>query len=445
MTETITTIGLDVHKMSISVAVAGPDVGPEAVFIGEIANRPREIAGMLGKLAARHGALALCYEAGPCGYGIHRLAKRLGHDCMVVAPSLIPKAAGRRVKTDRRDALDLARLHRAGQLTAVWVPDAAHEAMRDLVRAREAAMRALRQTRQQLHSFLLRHDRIWQGLSNWSRAHERWLDTQTFEHAAQQIVFEDARRAIAAAKARLQSLDQEITRLLPDYSMAPVSMAPVVAAFQGLRGVSQLAAVTACAEVGDFRRFDNPRQLMAYLGLVPSEHSSGSRQRRGAITKAGNSRLRRILVEGAWSYRLPARVATAKRAKLEPLEGAVQDIAWKAQRRLCARFRQMTRPRQARQPGHRRHRPRNGRLPVGHRPPHRAGGNRWPLIRQPQPAAAEISPPRHSNPATQPDPMPTAGGGAGTGEPSTGLCGHQDPRDKTEAAPGRKNANSEMR
>ena len=368
MTETITTIGLDVHKMSISVAVAGPDVGPEAVFIGEIANRPREIAGMLGKLAARHGALALCYEAGPCGYGIHRLAKRLGHDCMVVAPSLIPKAAGRRVKTDRRDALDLARLHRAGQLTAVWVPDAAHEAMRDLVRAREAAMRALRQTRQQLHSFLLRHDRIWQGLSNWSRAHERWLDTQTFEHAAQQIVFEDARRAIAAAKARLQSLDQEITRLLPDYSMAPVSMAPVVAAFQGLRGVSQLAAVTACAEVGDFRRFDNPRQLMAYLGLVPSEHSSGSRQRRGAITKAGNSRLRRILVEGAWSYRLPARVATAKRAKLEPLEGAVPGHRLEGPAPALRPLPPDDRPRQARQPGHRRHRPRNGRLPVGHPP-----------------------------------------------------------------------------
>lgn len=337
MTETITTVALDVHKMSLSVAVAPPDRDAPAVFLGEIDNRPAAIAAMLKKLAARYGALALCYEAGPCGYGLYRQATGLGHACMVVAPSLIPKTPGRRVKTNRRDALSLAGLHRAGQLTAVWVPDAAHEAMRDLVRAREAAMRALRQARQQLQSFLLRHDRLWTGRSSWSRAHERWLDTQTFDHPAQQIVFEDARRTIAIAKARLGDLEHDIVRLLPDWSMAPV-----VAAFQGLRGISQLAAVIACAEIGDVRRFDTPPQLMAYLGLVPSEHSSGRRQRRGAITKAGNSRLRRVLVEGAWSYRLPARITAAKRATLEPLPEPVQAIAWKAQHRLCARFRQMT-------------------------------------------------------------------------------------------------------
>lgn len=336
MTETITSVGLDVHKDKISVALAEAERSREAVFVGEIANRESAIAGLLDKLSARHGQLAVCYEAGPCGYGIYRLARRLGHDCLVAAPSLIPRPPGVRVKTNRRDAMALARLHRADQLTAVWVPDTAHEAMRDLVRARDAAMAAQRRARQQLHSFLLRHHRIWTGRTPWSRGHQRWLDGQRFDHAAQQVVFEDARRAIAAADRRLAELDQEIDRLIPQWSLAPL-----VAAFQALRGVSQLVAVVACAEVGDFRRFDGPPQLMAYLGLVPSEHSSGAKRRQGAITKAGNTRLRRVLVEGAWSYRLPARVAAAKRAKLETLPVAVQDIAWKAQRRLCARFRQM--------------------------------------------------------------------------------------------------------
>jgi transposase len=259
-----------------------------------------------------------------------------GHECVVIAPSLIPMKAGDRVKTDRRDALMLAKLHRAGELTPIWIPDAAHEAMRDLVRARATAVRVLAKARQHLQGFLLRHDRIYHGARAWTLAYRRWLTTVRFEHPAQQIVLQDYIHAVQEAETRRDRLTQQIEELLPNWSMAPV-----VAALQSMRGVALVVAVTVVAEVGDFRRFANPRQLMAYLGLVPSEHSSGSSVRRGGITKAGNALARRVLIEGAWTYRMSARVSRKLYDRLEGLPARVRDIAWKAQLRLCARYRRL--------------------------------------------------------------------------------------------------------
>ena len=329
-------IGFDTAKKKHAVAIA--DVGREGEirYLGEIDSSPLTIERMIRKLAGRYEKLHFCYEAGPTGYGLYRQVRGLGHDCTVVAPSLIPKKSGERVKTNRRDAVSLARLFRAGELTSVWVPDTVHEAVRDLVRAREAASQDLRRKRQQLLSFLLRHGRIFSGRQHWSRAHLRWLAQQKFDHPAQQIVFQDAVDAIDDAAARLRRLDEQVAAIVPSWSMAPV-----VAAYQAMRGVSFVVAVTFVAEIGDLRRFDNPRQLMAFLGLVPSERSTGERVRRAGLTLAGNKRARRVLIEGAWSYRYPARVSQTLQARLEGLPKAVREIAWKAQIRLCARYRRL--------------------------------------------------------------------------------------------------------
>jgi transposase len=260
----------------------------------------------------------------------------LGHECAVIAPSLIPKRPGERVKTNRRDALTLARLHRAGELTAIWVPDPGHEAVRELVRAREAAMEDLREKRQQLQSFLLRHGRIFSGRKPWTQAHARWLSNLAFEHPAQYLVLREYRQAIEDAGARLERLPQQVAEVVATWSMAPV-----VEAYQALRGVAFLTAVTFVAEIGDVRRFESPRQLMAYLGLVPCESSTGERVRRGSITKAGNPRVRRVLIEGAWTYRFPARMSRLLQERQEGLPQIVRAIAWKAQVRLCARYRRL--------------------------------------------------------------------------------------------------------
>jgi transposase len=244
--------------------------------------------------------------------------------------------AGDRVKTDRRDALMLAKLHRAGELTPIWIPDAAHEAMRDLVRARATAVRVLSKARQHLQGFLLRHDRTYHGTRAWTQAYRRWLTTVRFDHPAQQIVLQDYIHAVQDAEVRRDRLTQQIEELLPSWSMAPV-----VAALQAMRGVALVVAVTVVAEVGDFRRFATARQLMAYLGLVPSEHSSGSSIRRAGITKAGNSLARRVLIEGAWTYRMPARVSRKIHDRLESLPTTIRDLAWKAQLQLCARYRRL--------------------------------------------------------------------------------------------------------
>src|SRR3984885_9991044 len=247
---------------------------------------------------------------------------------MVVAPALIPKRSGERIKTNRRDAVTLTRLHRAGELTGLWTPDAAHEAVRDLVRAREAATDDLRRKRQRLLSFLLRHSRIYSGGGHWTMAHRRWLANQKFEHAAQQIVFQEGIDAIEDAIQRLRRLEKQLALIVPEWSMAPV-----VAAYQAMRGASFLVAVTFAAEIGDVRRFDTPRQLMSFLGLVPAESSTGDTVRRKGLTLAGNRRARRALVEAAWTYRYPARVSETLRARIEGLPKTVRDIAWKAQLR----------------------------------------------------------------------------------------------------------------
>ena len=329
-------VGFDAAKKKHAVAIADVGRDGEIRYFGEIDSSPATIERVIGKLAARYEKLHVCYEAGPTGYGLYREVKALGHDCTVVAPSLIPRKPGERIKTNRRDAVTLARLFRAGELTSVWVPDAVHEAVRDLGRAREGAAADLRKKRQQLLSFLLRHGRMFSGRKHWSLAHRRWLAGQKFEHPAQQIVFQDAVEAIEDAAARLRRLDEQLLAIVPSWSMAPV-----VAAYQAMRGVSFIVAVTFVAEIGDVRRFDNPRQLMAFLGLVPCERSTGETVRRAGLTLAGNRRARRVLVEGAWTYRYPARVSETLRPRLEGLPKTIRDIAWKAQIRLCARYRRL--------------------------------------------------------------------------------------------------------
>lgn len=333
-----TYVAFDTSKETIAVAIAEDGRRGEVRFFGTIANRSHAVRGLVEKLAKVHPHLAFCYEAGPTGYGLYRQIRALGHPCQVVAPSMVPVRPGGHIKTDRRDATTLAALFRAGELTSVWVPDDAHEAMRDLVRTRHAAMETVRRTRQQLLSFLLRHGRIYPTKRHWTGGHRRWLAEQRFEHAAQQIVFEELIQAIEQALARRDRLEQQMIALAQMWSLQPV-----VAALQALRGLAIIGAITLAAEIGDFRRFANPRQLMAWLGLVSSEHSSGASIVRGAITKAGNSRARRLLVESAWTYRLPARITAVLLARSAALPEAVKAIAWKAQVRLCARYRRLQR------------------------------------------------------------------------------------------------------
>ena len=330
-------VAFDVAKLKHAVAIAEGGRSGEVRFVGEIENKPATIERTIKKLSKRYSPLHVCFEAGPTGYGLYRQVRDLGHDCTVVAPALIPKRSGERIKTNRRDAVTLARLHRAGELTGVWVPDEVHEAVRDLVRAREAAADDLRRKRQQLLSFLLRHGRIYDGGGHWTLAHRRWLARQAFEHTAQQIVFQEQVEAIAEAVERLHRLDGQLAVIVPTWSMAPV-----VEAYQAMRGASFLVAVIFAAEIGDVRRFDSPPQLMAFLGLVPGERSTGETVRRSGLTLAGNRRARRALVEAAWTYRYPARVSETLRARLEGLPKAVRDIAWKAQVRLCARYRRLS-------------------------------------------------------------------------------------------------------
>jgi transposase len=336
MEQFIKYVGLDVHGKTIAVAVA--DGGADEVrFIGEIANKPEAIAKLAKQLKTCGARLSFCYEAGPCGYGIYRQLLSLKHQCQVVAPSLIPKKAGDRVKTDRRDSLMLARLHRAGELTAVWVPDGEHEALRDLTRARSDMKDLERRARQRLLALLLRHGRRHEGKSHWTQAHFRWLETVKFDHPAQQIVMQEYIDTVLNCGKRVLALDKQIEQA----ARASVVW-PVIEALTALRGVQLLTAATTVAEIGDLTRFASASQLMAYLGLVPSEHSSGERQRRGGITKTGNSEVRRVLVEAAWTYRFPARKTRTLQKRAERCDQKVQTIAWDAQKRLCHRYRHLT-------------------------------------------------------------------------------------------------------
>jgi transposase len=331
-------VALDTSKLRNAVAIAQPGRGGEIRFLGEIENSEAATVKLVRKLAGTYRRLTFCYEAGPTGYGLYRQIKSLGHACLVVAPSLIPKKPGDRVKTNRRDALDLARQLRAGELTAVWVPDERHEAMRDLTRAREAAVEDLRGKRQQVSSFLLRQGRHYPGKKTWTKAHMSWLASQKLGHAEQRIAFEEMLLAIRQAAERIARLEEAIRAAVPDWSLCEV-----VTALMAMRGIDLISAAAFLAEIGDLSRFATPRELMAYLGLVPSEHSTGDTIKRGPITKAGNRRARRILVECSWSYRHPPRVGKKKEEKVAAAPPAAREIAWKAQHRLYTRYRALSR------------------------------------------------------------------------------------------------------
>jgi transposase len=331
-------IGLDTSKLRHAVAIADGGRGGEVRFYGEIENTPAAMAKLVRRLAAKYERLTFCYEAGPTGYGTYRQITSLGFECVVAAPSLIPKRPGDRVKTNRRDAMSVARLLRADELTAVWVPDGRHEAMRDLTRARETAMLDLRKKRQHVSAFLLRLERPYPKKKTWTKAHMSWIAGQKLDHPEQRIVLEEMMLAVRQAQERLERLEQAIAAAVPDWSLAAV-----VTALMAMRGIDLIAAATVLAEVGDLSRFPTPTQLMAYLGLVPSEDSTGDEVWRGSITKAGNRRARRMLVECSWSYQHPPRVGRAKQQKVDAAPPAVREIAWKAQHRLYRRYRALIR------------------------------------------------------------------------------------------------------
>ena len=327
-------IGLDVHKDSIAVAIAWPG-REEPEYRGEILNTPKAIEKMIRRLSPDGELLAFCYEAGPCGYVVYRQISGTGHVCEVVAPSLIPKKAGDRVKTDRRDAKLLARLYRAGELTTVWIPGPEQEAIRDLTRAREDMKDLEKKAKQRLGAFLLRHGYVYTaGKSKWTQRYFCWLEGIKFDNPIQQIVLQEYIDTVKQAMERVSSLVQQMEQALEGWSLTPV-----VEALMSLRGISLVTAMTVMAELGDISRFDSAPQLMAFLGLVPSEHSSGPSTRRGGITKTGNGHARRSLVESSWAYRFPARKTAALQRRAEKTPDAVQAIAWKAQKRLCGRYR----------------------------------------------------------------------------------------------------------
>jgi transposase len=336
MKKNITFVGLDVHKNSIDVALADAGRDGDVRFYGTIGGDLESLHKVVRKLQSTGSELRFAYEAGPCGYDIYRSLISQGFDCIVVAPSKIPRKSGDRIKTDRRDALNLARLHRSGELTAVYVPATEDEAMRDLTRSREDAVKALRVGRQVLLSFLLRHGHRYSGQSYWTKAHQNWIAGIKMPHRAQQIALQEYVHAAQEQLERVQRLTRQIQELVPSWQLAPLVMA-----LQALRGVSLIIAVTTVAELGDLTRFDSAKQLMAYLGLVPSEHSSGATTKRGSITKTGNGHVRRALTEAAHTYCHPARESRVLLARLNGLPQEVRKIAWKAQVRLCGRFRKL--------------------------------------------------------------------------------------------------------
>ena len=331
-------VGLDVHKDSIDIALVEDDRKSEVRYYGTIGGDLADLEKAVKKLKKSHpgSTFHFVYEAGPCGYGIYRYLTKAGHECMVVAPSMIPKRSGNRIKTDRRDSIMLASLHRAGELSPVYVPRAEDEAMRDLVRARQDAVKANRVAKQQLKGFLLRHGIKFAGLGDWKQKYMNWLSGLTMPNSTQQIVLQEYINTVKDCVVRVARFTSQIQEVLPSWELAPV-----VKAFQAMRGVSLHVAVTTVAELGDLKRFESPRKLMSYLGLVPSEHSSGGTRRTGSITKAGNGHVRRALVEAAQTYRLPARISKEILSRQEGLPKAICDIAWKAQVRLCGRFRKM--------------------------------------------------------------------------------------------------------
>lgn len=330
-------VGLDVHAETIAVAVAEQD--GEVRPVGMIPNQSESVRKLVKKLGPVE-ELRFCYEAGPTGYVLYWQLTALGAKCEVIAPTLVPVKAGDRIKTDRRDALKLARNYRAGDLTAVWVPDAAHEALRDLVRAREAAKRDQLRARNRLTKFLLRHGkRPPQGVSVWTLKYMDWVRKEVhFEQLAQEVTLLDYLHEVEHMAARIERLDRAIEEAV---KLAPPQMREVIEALQALRGIAHVTAVTVVAELGELSRF-GARQLMAYSGIVSREHSSGESTRRGGITKTGNAHLRRVVVEAAWAYRHAPAVTKCLRQRQERVSEEVKEIAWKAQHRLHSRYRKLT-------------------------------------------------------------------------------------------------------
>jgi transposase len=327
-------VGLDVHKDSITVAYA---IGlGEVELFGKIGTTQIEVNRLCKRLQAKAKHVCIVYEAGPCGYGLYRQIVANGFDCMVCAPSLIPRKPGERVKTDRRDAIKLVRSLRAGDLSAVHVPSVEDESFRDLARAWSAAREDLKQARQRLKSFLLLHGVHYLGRADWGPAHRRWLSTFSFDSAWQQLAFNEHRRTIEDRMSQCERLEMALHEAVVDWRFYPA-----VLALQTMRGIQFTSAVGLVSELGDLSRFEHPRQLMAWIGVTPSEHSSGGKRRQGSITKTGNSYARKLLVESAWSYRHPARVSVEIQRRHEGIPKAIIDRSWDAQLRLCRRFRRL--------------------------------------------------------------------------------------------------------
>jgi len=333
MEKNVLFVGLDVHKETIEVAIAEGGRNGEVRRYGKINGDLDAVDKLVRKLQSSGKHLEFVYEAGPCGYVIHRHLMKKGMSCMVAAPSMIPKRSGERIKNDPRDAEALARLHRAGELTKSYVPLEEDEAVRDLTRCREDAKAAEKKSKQRLNAFLLRHGMKYKGKSARGKAYMRWLAGQKMPHPAQQIVLQEYIDGWEENQKRVNRLTRQIEEQLPQWRMAPM-----VEALQALKGVSLIVAVTTIAEIGDIRRFSHPRELVAYLGLVPSEHSSGEKQKRGGITKTGNGHVRRVLVEGAWAYRFTPRKSQVLLKRQEKLTKEIKEISWKAQLRLCGKY-----------------------------------------------------------------------------------------------------------
>lgn len=329
-------IGLDVHKNSISIAIAEDGQKRKVIFYGVINNDMDQLLKFLRKQISQGVEPRCVYEAGPCGYNIYRSLKDKNIDCVVIAPSLIPKKSGDRIKTDRRDAETLASLHRAGELTPVYVPSMEDEALRDLVRAREDSVNTLKRGKQQLGAFLLRHHICFSGKSKWSKAHFNWLADVSMSHPAQQITLQEYIDMVQDGKKRVERISEQIRQLSGQTQLNTLNMS-----LQSLRGVSQIVSAVVVSELGDLTRFESPSKLMAYLGLVPSQHNSGDKKRPGKITKTGNGHVRRALVEAAQAYRLPARKSRAIAKRNEGLPQEICKIAWQAQVRLCGRYKRL--------------------------------------------------------------------------------------------------------
>ena len=331
MSERTRYLGLDAHKATISVAIA-EEVGQPTDY-GRIPNEPGAVRRLVQRLGGPETQLVAAYEAGPTGYTLHRQLTALGVQSRVIAPSMVPVRPGDRVKTDRRDAAKLARLLRSGDLTPVWVPDEEHEALRDLVRARADAKADALRAKHRLSKFLLRRGLQPLGIKSWTRKHEVWLNELRFDHIADQVVLDDYRAAVRGAEDRVKRLEVELLRCAESSRHVPL-----LAALQSFRGIAFITAVTIVAEVGDFRRFATPRQFMAYLGVVPSEYSSGRAQHRGHITHTGNALLRHVLGEAAHHARRAPQVTYALRRRQKDVPAAVTEHAWRAQVRLHGRY-----------------------------------------------------------------------------------------------------------